>query len=232
MNFLIINGTIVTADKIFNADIFISGEKISKIGKIQFRKNCKIIDAKNKYIFPGVIDAHTHFGLKAYGSKTSDDFSSGTKSAASGGVTTVIDYAIPQKNETMFKSVSRRKNEAKKSYIDYSFHSQIVNWNKQSQADFKKLINYGIKSFKVFMPETEGWGVGDYELLKILKASKRFSALIEVHAESSPIIDRFVKSFVERKKTEVSNFYYTRPNIAEEEAVKRAVFLAGKSGGN
>jgi len=82
------------------------------------------------------------------------------------------------------------------------------------------------------MPETEGWGVGDYELLKILKASKRFSALIEVHAESSPIIDRFVKSFVERKKTEVSNFYYTRPNIAEEEAVKRAVFLAGKSGGN
>ncbi|MBI5573957.1 MAG: dihydropyrimidinase [Elusimicrobia bacterium] len=233
MDLLIKNGTIITADKIFNADIFISGEKISKIGKIQFQKNCKIIDARNKYIFPGVIDAHTHFGLEAYGSRTSDDFSSGTKSAAAGGVTTVINYAIPQKNETMFESVIRCRKKAEKSYIDYSLHSQIINWNNQSQSDFKKLATgYGIKSFKVFMPKTEGWGVGDYDLLKILEASKRFSAIIEVHAESSPLIDGFVKSFVDRKKTAVSNFYYTRPNIAEEEAVNRAVFLAEKSGGN
>lgn len=232
MDLLIKNGTIITADKIFNADIFISGEKIAKIGKIQFLKNCKIIDARNKYIFPGVIDAHTHFGLEAYGSRTSDDFLSGTKSAAAGGVTTVIDYAIPLKNETMFESLTRRKIEAEKSYIDYSFHSQIVNWNNQSQSDFKKLVKYGITSFKVFMPKTEGWGVGDYELLKILEASKRFSALIEVHAESSPLIDGFIKSFVDCKKTVVSNFYYTRPNIAEEEAVNRAVFLAEKSNGN
>ncbi|PIU82902.1 MAG: dihydropyrimidinase [Elusimicrobia bacterium CG06_land_8_20_14_3_00_38_11] len=233
MNLLVKNGTVITADKIFNADIFISGEKIAKIGKIQSRENCKIIDAKNKYIFPGVIDAHTHFGLKAYSSKTSDDFSSGTKSAASGGVTTVIDYAIPRTNETMFESVTRRKIEAKKSYVDYSFHSQIVNWNNQSQSDFIKLAaGSGIKSFKVFMPKTEGWGVGDYELLKILEFSKRFSALVEVHAESSPLIDGFTRSFVVRQKTAVSNFYYTRPNIAEEEAVNRAVFLAEKSGGN
>ncbi|HAX61563.1 MAG TPA: dihydropyrimidinase [Elusimicrobia bacterium] len=233
INLLIKNGTLVTAEKIFNSDIFISGEKIIEIGRIRFRKNCKIIDAKNKYVFPGIIDAHTHFGLEAYSSRTSDNFLSGTKAAAAAGITTIIDYAIPQKNETMLASVIRRKKEAEKSYIDYSFHSQIVNWTEQSQSDFKKLVSgYGIKSFKVFMPKTEGWGVGDYELLKILEASKKYHTIIEVHAESSPLIDGFVKTFVDRKKTAVSNFYYTRPNIAEEEAVNRAVFLADKSGGN
>ena len=231
MNLIIKKGTVVTAEKTFQADILISGEKIKGISKTGFTENnAEIIDAAGKFVLPGVIDPHVHFGLEAYGSSTADDFKSGTMAAASGGVTTVIDYAIPGKAEVLSSAVRRRINEAKYSYVDYSFHAQITNWSERTQKDFENIVSSGITSFKIFMPKTEGWGISDWELLKIFEKAGRYPVIVELHAESSSLIDGFTNNLIAQKKTGVKNFYYTRPNVVEEEAVNRACFLAQRTG--
>jgi len=231
MNLIIKNGTVVTAENVSRANILVSGGKISKVSaSVLSAKGAATIDASGKYVFPGVIDPHVHLGLEAYGSRTADDFMSGTRAASSGGVTTVIDYAIPGKWETLAGAVSRRLVEARGSYIDYSFHAQITNWSPETQSDFENLVSSGITSFKIFMPKTEGWGLNDWELLKIFEKASTLPVIIELHAESGPLIEGFIADLVSRKKTGVGDFYYTRPNIVEEEAVSRACFLAGKTG--
>ena len=114
MNILIKNGTIVTAEKIFQGDIEIRDGKIFRIGLQLEEKDAKIIDAENKLIFPGIIDSHVHFKeLFSDGIHNADDFESGTKAAAAGGVTTVIDFTSPQKrSESLIEALQRRRQQA------------------------------------------------------------------------------------------------------------------------
>src|SRR5215475_4370761 len=128
---IIANGTVVRADGQEQADVAIQGEKIAAVNK-GLAKNAggaKVIDAAGKYVIPGVLDVHVHLELPFCGTVSSDDWNTGTRAAARGGVTTVIDFAIPYGTESLVQAYENWMSRAQpKACVDYCFHIAITNW--------------------------------------------------------------------------------------------------------
>ncbi|MCK5302451.1 MAG: amidohydrolase family protein, partial [Candidatus Thorarchaeota archaeon] len=153
MNLIIKNGTIVTASDTYTADVGVRKGKIVSVAQdLTTSPETQVIDAKGKYVFPGGIDVHVHLQLPFSGTISADDFENGTKAAACGGVTTVIDFAIQSKGHSIMEAVEARRAEADpKVCIDYGLHAAITDWNDKTQAEIKDVIDYGIPTFKMFM---------------------------------------------------------------------------------
>lgn len=238
MNTIIKNGTIVTAYEKFKADIGIKDGKIASLGMdLTANGSTEVIDATDKLIFPGMIDPHVHLQLPFSGTVSADDFETGTRAAAAGGVTTVIDFAIPQKGQMLTDVIKARRAEADgRVYVDYSLHGAITDWNKKTQAELKKIIKSGISSFKMFMIyRNEGWLSTDPMLHDALLETKKYGGMIQVHAESVDILDSFVSKYHNKKDmTKYGAWLHcmTRPNITEFEAIQRAITWAESTGGH
>jgi dihydropyrimidinase len=239
MDKIIRDGTIVTADNIVKSDIGIKGERIKVIAKhIPSSTTTEIIDAAGKYIFPGGIDAHVHFQLPiGNGVVSKDTFESGTKAAACGGITTILDFATQQKGESLFNAIQNRIAEAESQVcIDYSLHCVITDWNETTKKEMAQLVKLGIPSFKFFMVYGDrGWKADDAVLFSALEASKQFNTLIMVHAENNDIVNLLTERYSQpqlRKKYGAYGLALSRPNYAEEEAVCRTIKWAEVTGGN
>ncbi|MCX7940944.1 MAG: amidohydrolase family protein [Endomicrobia bacterium] len=233
MKLLIKNGFLISKSYYGKYDIEINNQKITKVAKHIAINDHKLIDADGCYVFPGLIDAHTHFNLEAYGAKTLEDFPKGTRTALLNGVTTVIDYIIPQKSETLLAAYHRRLKEAAGSFVDYTFHAQIVDVNEDFSTLIKKLISYGIKSFKIFLPKTENWYIDDGKLYIILNELKKYkNVVLEIHAENSDIINVLTEKLKNEDKLSVKYFPLSRPNVVEYEAVRRVISINNKVGCN
>ncbi len=186
------------------------------------------------YVFPGAIDAHVHFQLPFSGTISADDFENGTKAAAMGGVTTVLDFAIQQKGHSIMEAVVARRNEAdSKVCIDYGLHAAITDWNPQTQAEIKQVIDYGIPTFKMFMIyKDEGWMADDGMLFQALEETRKFNGMIGVHAESVFVLDMLVERYaLEKEKWGAYAHALARPAFTESEAVQRAIKWAEVTGG-
>src|SRR4030042_195297 len=134
-------GTLYNGSATIETDVAIRGERIAALGT-GFEAD-EVIDARGKYVFPGVIDGHVHLQLPFSGTTSADDFENGTKAAACGGVTTVLDFAIQTKGQSIMKAVEARRAEADpKVCIDYGLHAAITDWNPQTQSEIKKVIDY------------------------------------------------------------------------------------------
>ncbi|MBA2334453.1 MAG: amidohydrolase family protein, partial [Blastocatellia bacterium] len=152
MKTLIKSGRIVTAVDDYTADILIEDETISIIGKMLDMEADVIIDAKNKLVFPGGIDPHTHMELPFGGTSSSDDFFTGTRAAAFGGTTTIIDFAVQTKGESMTAGVDAWHKKAEgKCAIDYGFHLITTEFEDGDEREMYQLMDEGITSFKLFM---------------------------------------------------------------------------------
>jgi len=152
MDTKITGGTIVTAEGSYKADIGIEKGKISAIAKKLTQGAKTVVDARGMRIYPGAIDVHVHLQLPFCGTVSADDFENGTKAAACGGVTTVIDFAIQKKGETLKRTVDSRRAEADGNVaIDYSLHAVPTDWNEKTRKELKKLAGEGFTSFKMFM---------------------------------------------------------------------------------
>ncbi len=229
MKLLIKDGFVISKSYFGNYDIEIINNKIVSVKKKIFPKKHKVIDAKNKIVIPGIIDAHVHFGLKGYGSKTLENFILGSKTALCNGITTVIDYVIPEKKENMIQALKRKLQEARKSFVDYTFHSQIVDFNKETPKQLKYIINSGIKSFKIFLPKTESWYIDNNKLYRILEELQKYKdVILEAHCEDSDIIEPIIKKLESKKKLDIKYFPLSRPSTAEHSAVKRFILYAKK----
>ena len=235
LDLLIKNGTIVTATDTLSADVGVKGEKIVKIAeKLEANSNTTIVDAKDMYVFPGAIDVHVHFQLPFGGTISADDFENGTKAAAMGGVTTVIDFAIQQKDHTIMEAVKARRKEADgKVCVDYGLHAAITDWNPQTQVEIKQVIDYGIPTFKMFMIYKEqGWMADDGMLFQALEETKKFGGMIGVHAESVDILEMLIERYAqEKEKWGAYAHTLSRPDYTESEAVQRAIKWAEVTGG-
>jgi dihydropyrimidinase len=236
---VISGGTVVTEDKLFKGNIGIQGERIVALGTdFTIPPTAEIIDATGNYIFPGGIDAHVHFQLKVgKGLVSKDTFASGTKSAACGGITTVIDFATQQKGESLLQAVQKRKAEADGQVcIDYSLHCAITDWNVRAKKELARLVKTGITSFKFFMVyEDRGWKADDAVLFSALEETKRVHALILVHAENDAIINLLTERYSHPKLRKQYGAYalsLSRPNCVEGEAVERVIKWAEVTGGN
>lgn len=229
-------GKIVLAEKTFVADIAIKDEKVVSVKKDIKANGAHTLDAKGLLVFPGAIDAHVHFQLPFCGTVSADDFESGTKSAACGGVTTVIDFAIQSAGKTLMETIEARRKEADgKVCIDYGLHAGITNWkNPGVWAEMEEAVKYGITSFnEIFMVyRREGWIADDYDLWKALEMSRKLGALICVHAENVFIIESLTEIYLREGKTGAYYHALSRPNFTEGEAIQRAIALAEAAKGN
>jgi dihydropyrimidinase len=225
---IIENGILADGFSLYEAAIGIKDGKITAISKSLAQTTQKTIDARGKYVIPGGIDVHVHFQLPFCATISADDFVTGTKAAAAGGVTTIIDFAIQQKGKSLMDAIRARREEADgKVCVDYSLHGAITDWNDATKAELPKIIDYGIPSFKMFMIyRTEGWMADDGMLFEALELSAKLGAMIEVHAESAFILEKLIARYHTpdlMKKYGAYCHALSRPNYIEEEAIQRAV---------
>jgi dihydropyrimidinase len=222
MKTLIKNGTVVTSTGSQRADVLIDGEKITQIGKNLSGGADEEIDASGKYVLPGIIDPHTHISMPFMGTHAQDDYETGTVAAACGGVTTLVDFAIQAKGESIQDCIERKKGwAAGKTAIDFSNHPGITDPRADVIDEVKKAAQeYGTPSFKVFM--VYDFRVDDATMIKLLEETKKHGGLVQVHAENVYVIQHLNEVF--EKEGKLTPYYHakSRPPIAEEEAVARA----------
>src|ERR1700685_808713 len=150
---IITNGRVVTATDTYSSDVAISDGKVTAIGQSLPRENAaKIIDAAGKYVLPGGIDVHTHLDMPFGGTKSADDFEPGTRAAAFGGTTTLIDFAIQYKGQSLRHAFDTWMKKAEgKAVADYAFHCIITDLGSAQLDEMPQLIQEGVTSFKLFM---------------------------------------------------------------------------------
>ncbi|GEC88444.1 dihydropyrimidinase [Brevibacillus brevis] len=221
------NGTVVTASDTYQADILIEGEKVVAIGSNLDGKDAEIIDATGYYVFPGGIDPHTHLDMPFGGTVTSDNFYTGTKAAAFGGTTSIIDFCLTNKGEPLHSSISTWHEKARgKAVIDYGFHLMVSDANDQVLEELGAVVrNEGITSLKVFMAYKNVLMADDETLFKTLVRAKELGALVQVHAENGDVLDYLIKQAIAKGQTDPVYHAYTRPPEAEGEATGRAIAL-------
>lgn len=228
MNLIIKNGTIVTAHETYKGDIGIENQKIVKLGDLSKDYADSYIDADGKYIFPGIIDVHTHINHWGGGAKTNDDFFTGSRSAAFGGVTTFIDFAMQKNDEEVTEAIKRRREEADgKVCIDYSLHANLTNLTDKSLNAIPELINDGYSTFKLFMTYRKaGFMVEDAIFYQVMDKVNKNGGMVGIHAENDSICEYLTNKYVKEGFVTPEYHAESRPNIAEAECISKAILFA------
>lgn len=231
MDLLIKNGTVVTAESSFKADVAVSGGKITVIGcNLIEGPDTEVVDASGKLVLPGAIDGHTHLAMPFGGTISTDDYYAGTRSAACGGTTTVFDFVLQDQGEPMLDSIKRRDAlAAPDAAIDYSFHVGVGDVTTDAMLDsMKDAVDYGVTSFKVFM--VYDFGVDDGQFYKTLLKAKELGALVGVHAENREVNNVLIAKYLSEGKKDAWWHYMSKNEEVEGEADIRAINLAKMAG--
>ena len=227
MTILIKNGLLVSVSETFQADMRIVGEKIVEIGTdISSSSDDRVFDASGLYVLPGGVDAHVHLDLPMAGTVSSDDHYTGTKAAAFGGTTTVVDF-ISQDSDNLLQlaDVMRAKADEKVA-IDYSFHMNITHFNEKVNREIPELVKAGITSLKVFTAYNNRLRLQDGEIFEVLRTARKHGMLTMLHAENGDVIEILVREALEAKHLSPVWHARTRPAWGAEEAVARGAALA------
>jgi dihydropyrimidinase len=227
---LIKDGTVVTATETLNADVLVEDEKVSAIALNLDVEADAVIDATNRYVMPGGVDPHTHMDLPFGGSFCSDDFSTGTRAAAFGGTTTIVDFALQDAGEGLRQGLDRWFEKAQKAQTDYGFHMIVREVNDQVLKEMDELVGEGVTSFKLFMAYPGVFMLDDASIFRAMQRAAASGALIMMHAENGGPIDILVQQYLAEGKTDPLNHGLTRPASMEGEAVHRAFKLAELAG--
>lgn len=231
MGVLIQNGTLVTAESTFPADILIEGEVIREVRAGITSRAHSVVDATGMYLLPGGIDVHTHLDMPFGGTTSSDDFLTGTRAAAIGGTTTLVDFAIQARGSSMRAALDTWWKKAEgKACIDYGFHMIVTDLADAGLEDMDDLVREGIASFKLFMAYPNVLMVDDATIFRALRQTAKNGALICMHAENGSAIDVIVQQTLAEGKTAPIYHALTRPTRAEAEAVHRSIALAEMAG--
>ena len=227
MTLLIKNGTIVTATDMYKGDVLVEGERISTIGSALTMAADRVIDAAGKYVLPGGIDVHTHLDMPFGGSTSADDFETGTIAAAFGGTTSIVDFAIQYRGQTLHHAWETWMTKAQgKAAIDYGFHMIITELTDQVEDEMDALVRQGVTSFKLFMAYPGVFMLDDASIFRALLRTGRNGGTICMHAENGGVIDVLTKKALAEGKTAPKYHALTRPARAEAEATHRAIALA------
>lgn len=227
MDLVIRNGTIVLATDTYKGDIAIKEGKVHCLSDNFSGEAREEIDATGMLVLPGVIDVHTHFQLPIMETVTSDDFVTGSRACAAGGITTFIDYATQKKGSSIVEAIEARRREAdNRVFVDYSLHAALTDFDDETLNSIPRLIGMGIPTFKLFMIYArEGWMADDGSLIAVLESARDNGGLVEIHAENPFIIERRVKQFLKEGKTGPRWHGRSRPYFVESEAIRRAIYF-------
>jgi dihydropyrimidinase len=229
MKTLVRNGTIVTANETYQADLLIEGERIALIGsRIPADPGAdRVVDAGGKYVMPGGVDVHTHLDMPFMGTSTSDDFETGTVAAAFGGTTSIIDFAIQYRGQALGQGLEAWMEKAEtRAVVDYGFHMIATDLPDPVLGEMDRLVDQGVTSFKLFMAYPGAFMLDDASIFRGLLRTAENGGLICMHAENGGAIDVLVKQALAAGHTEPRWHGLTRPTTAEGEATGRAIALA------
>ncbi|SMX49099.1 dihydropyrimidinase [Maliponia aquimaris] len=229
MTTVIKNGTVVTADLSWKADVLIDGGKIVEIG--DNLKGDETLDATGCYVMPGGIDPHTHLEMPFMGTYSSDDFDSGTRAALSGGTTMVVDFALPSPGQGLLDALQMWDNKSTRAHCDYSFHMAVTWWGEQVFNEMKTVIeDRGITTFKHFMAYKGALMVQDDEMFASFKRLAELGGIAMVHAENGDVVAELQAKLMAEGNTGPEAHAYSRPPQVEGEAANRAIMIADMAG--
>ena len=229
MRTLIANGTIVTAEGSHEADVLIDGERIDTIGRGLARGAGadETIDATGRYVIPGAIDVHTHMELPFGGTFAKDTFETGTRAAAFGGTTSIVDFAVQTRGKSLREGLDawHRKAEGN-AVVDYGFHMIMSDVNDDTLAEMDKLVDEGVPDFKLFTAYPGVFYSDDGAIFRAMQQTGKNGGLIMMHAENGPAIDIVAADLVAEGKTDPLYHGIARYPVFEGEATNRVIRLA------
>ncbi len=229
MSKVIKGGTIIAADRTYEADVLIEGETIAEIG--QDLQGNEVIDASEAMVIPGGIDPHCHLKMPFMGTFTTDDYESGTFAAASGGTTSVIDFCIPAPDGSMLEAWKTWEEKADgKACIDYAWHMCVTGWSERIFDEMAEVVNRGVNTFKHFMAYKGALMVDDDEMFASFSRCAALGAMPLVHAENGDVVAALQQKLLAEGKTGPESHAYSRPPEVEGEAANRAIMIADASG--
>lgn len=228
-NKVIKGGTIVSADRTYIADVLIEDGRIAKIG--QNLSGDETLDATGCYIMPGGIDPHTHLEMPFMGTYSSDDFESGTRAGLAGGTTMVVDFALPNPQQSLTEALQGWHNKSSRANCDYSFHMAITWWGEQVFDDMQTIVKEnGINTFKHFMAYKGALMVDDDEMFSSFQRCAALGALPLVHAENGDVVAQMQAKLLDEGNNGPEAHAYSRPPEVEGEATNRAIMIANMAG--
>ena len=228
MSKVIKNGTIVTADRSWKADVLFKHGKIIAIGPDLHGDH--EFDATGCYVMPGGIDPHTHLEMPFMGTYSADDFESGTRAALSGGTTMVVDFCLPSPGQSLLEALQMWDNKTSKACCDFSFHMAITWWGEQVFNEMPQVVDKGITSFKHFMAYKGALMVNDDEMYASFQRCAELGALPLVHAENGDVVAALSQKLLADGNNGPEGHAYSRPPEVEGEATNRAIMIADMAG--
>jgi dihydropyrimidinase len=229
---LIRGGTLVTPDGCFPGDVAIEDESIVAVGAgLRMTEQFSVLDARGCIVLPGLIDCHTHIALNTGIYQTADDWEIGTRTAACGGITTVVDYATQYQGQALKEALENRWAEAEgKACIDYGLHCMITDLRRGREEELGDLIRMGVPSVKVYTTYRPNYYADDDLILRLLRASASAGMLVTLHCENDALVTAATADLVARNQTTWQYHGRGRPALAEQEAAQRTLFLAEAAG--
>jgi dihydropyrimidinase len=228
MSTVIKGGAIIAADRTYEADVLIEGEKIAAIG--ENLKGDKTLDAEGAYIMPGGIDPHTHLEMPFMGTTAAETRESGTFAALSGGTTLVVDFVIPGPDGMLAALKQWEARAERQASSDYSFHMCVTGWSKKHFEEMAKAVDLGINTFKHFMAYKGALMVNDDEMFASFQRCAALGALPLVHAENGDIVAALQQKYMNEGLSGPEAHAYSRPPEVEGEATNRAIMIADAAG--
>lgn len=221
-------GMVISGSSSEKLDVLVEGEKIGAVGKDLEADGAEVVDVSGSYLFPGFIDGHTHMDLEVSDTVTIDGFDSGTKAELSEGTTCIVDFATQNRGEGLKYALDRWHEKADgRASCDYAFHLALSHWNEEVSRELEEVVSGGIRSFKLYTTY-DGMVVDDKTIYEIFTRLKELGGIAGVHCENKGIIDARLKEVMDRKgnRRSVSDYPWTRPALAEAEAVSRILKIA------
>ncbi|MGV9351549.1 dihydropyrimidinase [Streptomyces spiralis] len=226
---MLTGGRVVNSSGCVDADVLVRDGKVEAIGELAGLPiaDAERVDCTGRLLLPGGVDVHTHLDSPMMDTTTSDDFASGTRAAACGGTTTLVDFAMQAPGDTLLESLEAHQRKARgKAVIDYGFHMCVTDLYDGATEEFAEIVQSGVSSFKVFMAYRGTLMLHDGDLFEVLRKSSAVGGQVCVHAENGDVIDRLAADLFAAGRTGPSSHEISRPPSTEIEAVQRAIQIA------
>jgi len=228
---LVKGGALITPEGAVEADLLAQGERVKAIGRgLPAVHDTRIIDAQGCYVLPGVIDAHTHVALDTGVYRTSDDWFAGTRAAACGGVTTVVDFAAQFPGQGLRQAVEARLEEARDAVIDHAFHVMVTHLPPGQEDELAELVELGAPSVKLYTTYSPNYYADDATILRLMEACADAGITPLVHCENDALVTAQTERLIAAGETGWRRHGRSRPALAEQEAIRRVLFLAEATG--